>query len=123
MSDTNQEQVTPPTDATDADGSDEWGFDSSRDPLHKDEAQAEASQYGIYGYQDEAGESYIKGEPSDPTSPAPDPKEAPGTEGDATIQRAPGGQGWTQSEYGGSVDQPMQEPQRSASRSPLPDDK
>lgn len=74
--------------------SNESGFEAERDPLNAPPAQAEASEYGIYGYVDEAGEALEPQPPPPPTDPAPD-------EGDA-----PGGQRPDQTRHGSGFDQP-----------------
>lgn len=106
--------------ASNSPSSDEYGFEEGHDPLHKDEAQAEASEYGIYGYHSEPGEAF-ENEPSHP----PDERGEPEVEeesSDPSITPAQGGQRWNQSEHGAGFDQPAEHPQRDASRSELPDD-
>jgi hypothetical protein len=97
--------------------SDEYGFDPEANPLHKDEQQAEASEYGIYGYQGEPGQAFEGDRPPERT-PAPPPP----ADSDPAVTPAEGGQEWHESEHGAGFDQPMAGPQRHASRSPLPDE-
>lgn len=95
--------------------SDQYKFDPNRDPIEaSDEPEAEASEYGIYGYADHPGEAF-EGEETDPTDEGVvQPPLPPG------IGRSEGGKDQIESDHGSGFDQPMEEPQRRASRSPLP---
>lgn len=95
--------------------SDEYGFEEGADPLHKDEAQAEASEYGIYGYATESGEAF-EGDPGEGTSAAPRP---PVNE-NPDIRTEMGGQAWDETEHGSGFAQPNRPPQRHASDSEQP---
>lgn len=93
-------------------------FNPDRDPVEEAESpQAEASDYGIYGYADHPNEPPAgHGEKTDQNElqiPEPPP---PG------VDKSMGGQDWDDSDHGAGFAQPMEEPQRSASRSPLPDE-
>ncbi|MBA3530484.1 MAG: hypothetical protein H0T73_00990 [Ardenticatenales bacterium] len=101
---------------------DEYGFDKKRhDPLNKDEEQAEAAQYGIYGYESQPGDAY-EGKPGSTTSIEgdPDPQTAHKEE-DPAITPAGGGQSRRETEHGAGFGQPMEEPQRSASQNSRPE--
>ena len=102
----------------------EYDYDPRHDPLHKDETQAEASEYGIYGYQGEAGDAF-EGEPGPEATVDgdPDPRARPENQ-DPSIGRAQGGKDWHDTEHGKGFGQPMAGPQRTAHNSdlPLPDD-
>jgi hypothetical protein len=102
--------------------SDEYGFDEERHPLEKDEAQAEASKYGIYGYADEPGQELEQDEGLREQDLAQDEPRADSRDDDEipAAQPAVGSQDWDETEHGAGFGQPLEEPQRSASRSPLP---
>ncbi len=107
-----------------AHASEEYGFDEDRDPLNKDEAQAEASEYGLYGYSDEPGQAFDEqqeihqeGQESEATAAQRYDEQHAGEE----IAREQGGQEWDQSEHGAGFGQPMDSPQRHASHSSGPE--
>jgi hypothetical protein len=102
--------------------SDEYGFDERHDPLHKDEAQARAAKYGIYGYESEPGEAY-EGEAGPTTTIEGEPTPGgPRQESVTGVTPAGGGQSRLETEQGAGFAQPMEEPQRSASQNSRPDD-
>jgi hypothetical protein len=107
----------PDTPGAAPEGSDEWGFENRSDEL-QDDAQAEASQYGRHGYQDQPGADYAG--QGDVTIEAQQDTTAPQPQEDPTIQREQGGQGLTEQDHGSGFAQPMEGPQRYAHQSPLP---
>jgi hypothetical protein len=102
--------------------SDEYGFDEERNPLEKDEAQAEASKYGIYGYADEPGQELEQEQGLREQALAQDePRAASGDQDEIpAAQPAAGSQDRDETEHGAGFGQPLEEPQRSATRSRLP---
>lgn len=101
--------ATPPPSR---DPSAEYGFDEERDPVRDgDSAQAQASGYGTYGYSDHAGAEMSNEPPRSSALVGPDDEQ-----GEEGVRPAPGGQRHDESEQGAGFDQPMEEPQRSASR-------
>jgi hypothetical protein len=95
--------------------SEEHNFSPDRNPAEAENSDmGDAASYGIYGYNDRSNEGAAR--TSDGT---PDPlieEEAP----PPGIGRSEGGQNRRESAHGAGFAQPMEEPQRHASRSPLP---
>lgn len=92
--------------------SDEYGFEEERDPVNEgNSAQAKASKYGTVGYSDHAGAEVANEPPRDSTTVDTDDEQ-----GEEGVEPAPGGQRYDETEQGAGFDQPMEEPQRSASR-------
>lgn len=97
--------------------SDEYGFDDDREPLEKaDSPEAEAAEYGIYGYSDHAAKEMRSVPPYD----RPDVPEQVDESETGDESREGGGQELTETEHGAGFDQPMDPPQRRASRSDVP---
>ncbi len=118
MSDT----ATPSPNAEAEQSSNEYGFDPERDPLHKDPAQAKASEYGIYGYADEAGEAFVEQKAGQPPVESEERAQARHEQKAPPQEREQGGQEWDQSEHGAGFAQPMESPQREASQASRPDE-
>lgn len=99
--------------------SDEYKFDPDRRPLEAtDSPEATAAEYGIYGYIDHPSDGAAR--PAEGISGAePLEGEPPPPEG---VEKSAGGQDVTESAHGAGVAQPMANPQRHASQSPLPDE-
>jgi hypothetical protein len=121
MSDTKPARPSRQQAATPESTEGQYQFDQDRDLQGKDEAQAEASQYGIYGYADESGAEvenqpeYDESESSEAAAKAHHEAKRQGVE-----QPSKGGQEWHESEHGTGFAQPMQQPQRSAAHSSRP---
>src|SRR3712207_2443208 len=102
-------------DTAEGNQSPEYGFEPGRNTAEEgDSPQAEASEYGIYGYAGHAtGETY-EGDTSHD-----DPLEAPAARPPG-VDATAGGQDREETGHGAGYAQPLEEPQRSASRSRLP---
>lgn len=98
--------------------SQDLNWDPAHDPLHKDEEQAEASEYGLYGYSTEPGQAFY--EEAELHQDAEGEEEAAAREEEQTDGVSQGGQEPRSSEHGSGFDQPLNQPQRDASRSTRP---
>lgn len=114
---------------SDEPSSDEYAFDRNRDPLKEsDSAQAEASEYGRYGYidhpGDESADEVTYSSARDEEARAETEKERPAgvrEEKGGTKKMDDTGERAQESRHGAGFDQPMEGPQREVN-SPRPED-